>query len=358
MVMVKMLYVIEKRIKGKIYRYWQPKKSYQVFGVWTKCPFRPVRLGDDWLTKASELTAQLEKWRKGYVSCPVLDGTVAALITEYRKDACFTDLRPETQKLYLHYLQKLEERIGDDPVKGITRRMAKMLYNSFGPGTRTASNFVQIARVVFEQAVDAEDIDKNPFAKMKIPKDKPRQGIVTQDIIERAKAKAIELGIPSIARAIQIGYDAGQRPGDIRMLARTAYDGQWMRVKQSKTGAVVDIPVYKYPVLKGMLDALNHDSLLILHEERTGKPYSKDMLCARVREVFTAIGVGKDIQFRDLRRTCVVRMAEAGSTIPQICAITGHSLDEATKILEVYLPRSRAMAEGAADNVAKLEEKK
>lgn len=353
-VMVKMKYVIEKTVNGTLYRYWQPKPKYLVDGEWKKCALRRVRLGDDWIAKATELTEQLEKWRKGYVSHPAIEGSVSWLIGEYRKDIKFRNLAPGTQKLYLHYLEKLRENIGDFPLASVTRQHARKQYQSFGPGTRAASNFVQIARIAFNYAADLELLEKNPFERMGIPKDKPRQAIIPPDIIERAKTKAVQLGLPSIAMAIQLGYDSGQRPGDIRMLPRPNYDGVWLRLKQAKTKAIVDIPVFKMPVLKGMLDALSHDSVLILHEERTGQPYTKDMLCTRVREVFTAIGVGKDLQFRDLRRTAVVRLAESGCTIPEICAITGHSLTEATEILEVYLPLSRQMAENAADKVLKV----
>jgi hypothetical protein len=50
------------------------------------------------------------------------------------------------------------------------------------------------------------------------------------------------------------------------------------------------------------------------------------------------------LQFRDLRRTAVLRLAEAGCTVPE------HSRDNRshnryeTRILEAYLPRNFAMA--------------
>jgi integrase len=52
-------------------------------------------------------------------------------------------------------------------------------------------------------------------------------------------------------------------------------------------------------------------------------------------------------QRRDLRRTAIVRMAEAGATTPQIAAVSGHSIDTCQKILDVYLPRRSEVALGA-----------
>lgn len=49
------------------------------------------------------------------------------------------------------------------------------------------------------------------------------------------------------------------------------------------------------------------------------------------------------VNFSDLRGTAVTRMALAGCTVPQICAITGHSHAEANAILEShYLHRIRS----------------
>lgn len=45
-------------------------------------------------------------------------------------------------------------------------------------------------------------------------------------------------------------------------------------------------------------------------------------------------------------------LAEAGCTVPEICSITGHTLANATKILERYLARTNVLARSA---IAKLE---
>jgi len=59
-----------------------------------------------------------------------------------------------------------------------------------------------------------------------------------------------------------------------------------------------------------------------------------------------AAGV-EGLQFRDLRRTAAVRLAEAGCTVPEIAAITGHTIDTTARILEAYLPRNFTMARAA-----------
>jgi hypothetical protein len=45
-------------------------------------------------------------------------------------------------------------------------------------------------------------------------------------------------------------------------------------------------------------------------------------------------------------------LAEAGCTVPEIAAVTGHSLKHVTHILELYLSRTRQLADAA---IVKLE---
>ena len=59
-----------------------------------------------------------------------------------------------------------------------------------------------------------------------------------------------------------------------------------------------------------------------------------------------------DAQARDLRRTAMVRMAEAGATVPQIASVSGHSIEATQRILETYLPRNRDLAEMAITRLA------
>jgi len=51
--------------------------------------------------------------------------------------------------------------------------------------------------------------------------------------------------------------------------------------------------------------------------------------------------------------TAVVRLAVAGCSVPEIAAVTGHTIDRCARILEVYLPRTALMARAA---VARLDQ--
>jgi hypothetical protein len=54
-----------------------------------------------------------------------------------------------------------------------------------------------------------------------------------------------------------------------------------------------------------------------------------------------------DFHDQDLRDTAVTWLALGGSSLPQICAVTGHSLQSATRILKHYLAMSPELADSA-----------
>jgi integrase len=79
---------------------------------------------------------------------------------------------------------------------------------------------------------------------------------------------------------------------------------------------------------------------------RTNHPWKKRYFAREWEATSVAAGI-TDLHLHDLRSTAVTMLAEAGCTVPQIAAITGHSLKTVTTIFESYLSRARALAEQA-----------
>ena len=59
-----------------------------------------------------------------------------------------------------------------------------------------------------------------------------------------------------------------------------------------------------------------------------------------------------ELHFHDTRGTAITMLAEAGATVPEIAAITGHSYRTITSIHEISFKISKSLAEMA---IAKLE---
>ncbi|HWE20132.1 MAG TPA: integrase, partial [Hyphomicrobiaceae bacterium] len=133
-------------------------------------------------------------------------------------------------------------------------------------------------------------------------------------------------------------------------------NGTRVRLRQSKTGEYVDIPVVG--PLKVVLDAAlkaNPESLLMFNNS-FGRPWTEGGFRSSFFKLRDKIGL-KGRTFHDLRGTAVTRLALAGCTVPEISIFTGLSIDDVQQILaKHYLNRDPKIAENAAAKLAKLAE--
>ena len=144
-------------------------------------------------------------------------------------------------------------------------------------------------------------------------------------------------------------------------------------MKQAKTDELLDVPVHANlaPLLRERLQETFGGSWLV--PSPTGKPWTRrnfsrawDHDVAIANEQLLSqdpshAGMGgprrtikeelraRHRQRRDLRRTGIVRLAEAGATTPQIAAISGHSIDYCQRIIDTYLPRRTEVALGGIE---------
>src|SRR3984957_670500 len=138
-----------------------------------------------------------------------------------------------------------------------------------------------------------------------------------------------------------LGLWTGQRQGDLLRLTWKAYDGQFIRLRQSKTDVHVTVPVGK--PLKAILDTTSRLSPFIISSE-DDRPYTSDGFRASWRKTCDRAGV-KGLTFHDLRGTAVSRLASAGATEMEIAAITGHAVGDVRSIMDkCYFNRDPAMA--------------
>lgn len=151
--------------------------------------------------------------------------------------------------------------------------------------------------------------------------------------------------------ALLLGLWTGQRQGDLLRLPWSAYDGTHIRLRQSKTGARVSIPVGA--PLKAALDevAKTKQGPIIL-TSMDGQRWTSDGFRSSWGKACRKAGI-VGVTFNDLRGTAVTRLALAGCTEAEIATITGHSLRDVRSILDAhYLHRDPALAESA---IRKLE---
>jgi len=131
------------------------------------------------------------------------------------------------------------------------------------------------------------------------------------------------------------------------------YSGSAIRLRQQKTGALLDIPVH--PVLRDHLDGMPRSGSTLTIVAFRGRPVNYQRFNERYRRIAGRAEI--DAQARDLRRTAMLRMAEAGATVPQIASVSGHSIEATQRILETYLPRNRDLAEIAITRLAEYKKR-
>jgi len=133
-----------------------------------------------------------------------------------------------------------------------------------------------------------------------------------------------------------------------------ASDGASITLRQGKArrlgraAPVIRIPCTK--ALKATFDAARRRAAVML-TTKTGLPFKKRYFSDQWEYTCKAAGIDH-LHFHDIRGTTVTMLAEAGCTLPEIVAITHHSLRRAQDILEKYLARTSRLAESA---IAKFE---
>jgi integrase len=219
------------------------------------------------------------------------------------------------------------------------------------PARHTAKKHTAaVLRLVLEQAINKGWRTDNPARGIRIKVPKTKATIWEQKDVDLYVKVARSQGMHSIALIILLEWEIGQRLTDVRAFRPGAeYDAERgvFSFRQSKTDEPVSIEVSAG--LRAMLKEVGEGHLFLFRNDRTGKAYTENRLSktfAWVRVAAVKAG-GRPLILKQLRHSCIVQLARAGCTVPEIAAITGHALTSVNGILSVYLPRDTAVARAA-----------
>ena len=190
-------------------------------------------------------------------------------------------------------------------------------------------------------------VSNDEAARLELKTNPSRDRIWTDEEIARW-FNAVGGDDPHMATAFLLLQYSAQRPSDVLKMTWPQYSGSAIRLRQQKTGTLLEVPVH--PVLREHLDGLGRPSTSLVIVTYRGRPVKYPRFNERFRRIAERAGI--DAQARDLRRTAMVRVAEAGATVPQIASVSGHSIEATQRILETYLPRNRDLAEIAIARLA------
>jgi integrase len=140
------------------------------------------------------------------------------------------------------------------------------------------------------------------------------------ELIERFLREARQ----SLRLAVKLALYTGQRRSDLVKMKWSQFDGEYIEVRQQKTGVLLSIPCHK--ALRTELESAPQVAETILVGER-GRPLTGKSLGALVRQALREMGVN-GYAIHGLRKNAAVALADAGCEVFEIAAITGHlSLD-------------------------------
>jgi integrase len=275
--------------------------------------------------------------------------TFHSVIVGYKASQDFAGLKSRTKSDYLKHIAKIETAFGTLPLAAledarVTRDFLEWR-DSMARSPRQADYaWMVMMRLVSWARARGLTLYRPPERVERLYHADRAEKIWTEQDVAAFMAVASD----PLQRALVLALETGQRQGDLLALPWSAYDGQWIRLRQQKTGRAVNIPVTRR--LRAVLENTPRTATVILTTKRRlaweGNRFRKAWGDAtRKAEI-------ADRTFHDLRGTAVTRLAEAECSHVEIAAITGHSMRDVGAILDKYLARTDKIALAA---IAKLE---
>ena len=278
-------------------------------------------------------------------------GTIGWVIQRYRDSDEYRDLSLGTVKYYKRFLREIEALGPALPFASFTRRAVVDFIESYSKAHQRRQS-AAVLKNLFKLARYHGVVAADETAGLRLKTSRPRDRIWTDEEIARW-IEAAGAEDPHMTTAFLLLQFTAQRPNDVLRMAWPQYSGSAIRLRQQKTGALLDIPVH--PVLLRHLDGLTRSGSSLTIVTFRGRPVKYVRFNERYRRIAEHAGI--DAQARDLRRTAMLRMAEAGATVPQIASVSGHSIEATQRILETYLPRNRDLAEIAITRLAEYKKR-
>jgi hypothetical protein len=316
-------------------------------------------------------------------------GTLDWVFAEYRADRRYTKLDPKSKrnhengfKLVGNYILKDKTRLGSRRASLIDTSVTDALYeallvvkdedgNVIGERRTTVNHAMKSCRRAWNICARRNPGKLplvNPFAQMGLRSSDRETPTATFEELQAFRARAKELGLPSLATGALIGWEWLQREVDIFATFDVAHyrpkeRPDMVRVVHEKTKEESWIPLFTdngapvYPELMAELDAIKRDRIggLMLRRDwgergpwpTWPKPDQPDFthLSRKVKEVIRAAELRDELSFTSFRHGGFTETGDAELTDREIMAQGRH---KSVKVLPKYVKRtSRQVTTGA-----------
>lgn len=216
-----------------------------------------------------------------------------------------------------------EKRAARDLEDAKTGRTPKRKPPKITSGSRSADLFRSVVSALLSWAVDHQYLEENPaLGSRKLQK---RKNVNSHNPWTEGQILEVLRKAPRPIRdGVVVGAYTGQRLGDCMVMGKKQCVLPIVRVRQQKTGNLVDIHAIgpMLELVERRLAMKDEEDALVLRED--GTPYSERLFSEHLRAFLDSLGFG-DISFHGLRYAAAATLNEAGCNVATITAIIGHS---------------------------------
>jgi integrase len=315
---------------GKIRRYFR-RPGYKSVAL-PGSPFSPEFVAAYTAAMAGEPAPQ-----RNVAASRSPQGSVNAAIVAYYTDPTFTDLAAGTRKMRRAILENFRQDqgatgvpFGERSIRTLPADKLATFIKAKKPWARR--NWLKTLRGLFRFAVveTLRPDDPTKDIKLTVVKTKGYHSWTEAEIAQYEARHPIG-SRPRLAMALLL-YTCQRRSDVVRMGAQHRFlkDGlHYLRVRQQKTGTELEIRLH--PALIRILDKTPAGMTYLLTE--AGKPFSAAGFGNLFKDWCREAELPDNCASHGLRKASCRRLAEAGSTAPEIMANSGHkSLAEAQSI--------------------------
>ena len=269
-------------------------------------------------------------------------GTFDALVVLYYQSAEFKGLALSTRTSYRNLIEGFRAENGKKRLADFTREDIRQAIAAKYATPAQANNLLKKLHLLFTFAANAELLTADPTKDVKNLKYRATSHTSwTDEDIARFRARYPEGSRERSALALLL-Y-TGQRLGDVASLGWHNLRPGALVLRQQKTGTELSIPLH--PEALPALFECPVDAPAFLMTEQ-GHPFTVKGLGNWFNDATRAAGLPK-LTAHGLRHAVARRLAEAGCSLPEIAAITGH---KNLRELETYLQDYRR-AQGAKEAI-------
>jgi len=246
--------------------------------------------------------------------------------------------------------------LGNNKLKDVRYKHMTIAYDDWldNSGIRAANYIATCVSIVLNYSIKYEAIPHNPMALVKKVKTKPRKVMWQPEQVKLFLDTAYsDFKWRSIGLIFHMAYELAQRVGDMRNLTWKSIDfaNKRMNLEQSKRGAEVHLPISE-SLLKMLVQQKEDFDFQDYVAPRTSPKnnsyshYTLNEISKLINEVKDEANLPKELQVRDLRRTAITEMVEAGVDLVSIMQVSGH---QSVASVQPYLVNTYSGASSALE---------